>query len=62
MLRGLRAKATRGCGRGLKIVSRRCLPGGAGDGNRTRMASLEDLAAIKGLTCTNADLGVLGGR
>jgi hypothetical protein len=35
---------------------------GAGDGNRTRMASLEDLAMIKALTIANDDLRVLGDR
>ncbi len=35
---------------------------GAGDWNRARMASFEDLVAIKVLTCINADLWVLGDR
>jgi hypothetical protein len=32
--------------------------GRAGDRDRTGMASLEDRAAIKGLTCADADLGI----
>jgi hypothetical protein len=36
--------------------------GEAGDGSRTRMASLEGRAAIKGLTWVNGDLWVHGDR
>jgi hypothetical protein len=42
-------------GRGVVCARGSC---GAGDGSRTCMASLEDRAAIKGLTCANADLGI----